>query len=102
MEKSLAAKEFRNDFYETLIFVDRPINIDKVAIIKTTIPDKTYNQLKHMNLDSFIFKSGTPVVEPEIIEMFNRDNISIEHVYYEEVDKDGTRCRSNFLFFRRS
>ena len=34
-----------------------------------------------MNLDSFIFKSGTPVVEPEMLEKFNRDIISIEHVY---------------------
>ena len=44
VEKFLAAKEFGNDFYETLKFANNPINYDKVAIIKANIPEETYNQ----------------------------------------------------------
>ena len=54
---------------------------DKAAIIKVTIPEEIYNQLNHMNLDSAIFKSGTPVVEPEMLDIFNRNIINIEHVF---------------------
>ncbi len=78
---SLQAKEFGNSFEETLEFANKSINIDKAAIIKVTIPEKTYNQLNHMNLDRGIFKSGTPVVEPEMLDMFNRNIIKIEHYY---------------------
>ena len=79
--KTLAAKEFGNDFNETLDFANKSINSDKVAIIKSTIPENVYNQLNHMNLDSSIFKSGTPVVEPDMLEYFNKNIISIEHFY---------------------
>ena len=34
-----------------------------------------------MNLDRAIFKSGTPVVEPEMLDMFNVSIISIEHAF---------------------
>lgn len=46
-----------------------------------TIPEEIYNQLNHMNLDSAIFKSGTPVVEPEMLDIFNKNIINIEHVF---------------------
>ena len=81
IEGSLAAKEFGNDFNETLIFADKPINVDKVAIIKVTIPENVYDQLHHMRLDPYIFKSGTPVVEPEMLDIFNDSIINIEHVF---------------------
>jgi len=81
IEGTLAAKEFGNDFNETLDFANRSINRDKVAIIKVTIPEDVYNQLHHMNLDAPIFKSGTPVVEPEMLEYFNNNIISIEHAF---------------------
>ena len=57
------------------------VNKDKVAIIKVTIPEDVYNQLKHMNFDAPIFKSGTPVVEPNMLENFNSSILNIEHVY---------------------
>ena len=79
--KSFQAKEFGNNFDETLDFANKPINLDKAAIIEVTIPEDIYNQLNHMNLDSSIFKSGTPVVEPEMLDTFNKSIISIEHVY---------------------
>jgi hypothetical protein len=79
--KTLGAKEFGNSFDETLNFANKSINSDKAAIIKVTIPENIYNQLNHMNLDSSIFKSGTPVVEPEMLDIFNRNIISIQHVY---------------------
>lgn len=34
-----------------------------------------------MNLDRDIFKSGTPVVEPEMLDFFNKDIISIDCVF---------------------
>lgn len=40
-----------------------------------------YNQLNHMNLDSHIFKSGTPVAEPEMLDSFNKSIISIKHKF---------------------
>ena len=79
--KSLKAKEFGNSFEETLDFANKSINSDKAAIIKVTIPEKIYEQLNHMNLDIAIFKSGTPVVEPEMLDIFNREIIKIEHIF---------------------
>ena len=79
--RSFQAKEFGNSFDETLDFANKPINLDKVAIVKVTIPENVYNQLHHMNLDRAIFKSGTPVVEPEMLDMFNESIISIEHAF---------------------
>jgi len=75
--KTLAAKEFGNDFVETLEFANKSINRDKAAIIKVTIPENIY----HMNLDSSIFNSGTPVVEPDMLRLFNDNIINIEHFY---------------------
>ena len=43
--------------------------------------EDVYNQLNHMNLDAPIFKSGTPVVEPNMLEYFNNSILNIEHVY---------------------
>lgn len=34
-----------------------------------------------MNLDRVIFKSGTPVVEPEMLDVFNKSIIGIKHVF---------------------
>lgn len=79
--KSLDAKEFGNSFDETLDFANQPINSDKAAIVKVRNPEEVYNQLNHMNLDKSIFQSGTLVVEPEMLEFFNNNIISIEHVY---------------------
>lgn len=78
---SLQVKEFSNDFDETLDFANRTINQDKVAIIKVTVPESTYNKMNHMNLDSLIFKQGTPVIEEELLEEFNQTLIKIEHIY---------------------
>ena len=79
--KSFQAKEFGNSFDETLEFANRSINSDKAAIIKVTIPEEIYNKLNHMNLDSSIFKSGTPVVEPEMLDIFNDSIVNIEHAF---------------------
>ena len=79
--KTLMTKEFGNDFNETLEFANKSINKDKVAIFKVTIPENIYNQLNHMNLDPSIFKSGTPVVEPEMLDFFNNSIINIEHFF---------------------
>ena len=79
--RSLAAKEFGNDFNETLNFANKSINSDKAAIIKVTIPESMYNKLNHMQLDKPIFKSGTPVVEPEILNDFNESILRIQHIY---------------------
>ena len=48
--RSFQAKKFGNSFDETLDFANKPINLDKVAIVKVTIPENVYNQLHHMNL----------------------------------------------------
>ena len=79
--RSFQAKEFGNNFEETLEFANKSINIYKAAIIKVTIPENVYNQLEHMNLDHAIFKSGTPVVEPEMLERFNESIICIKHIF---------------------
>jgi len=46
-----------------------------------TIPEDVYNQLNHMNLDAPIIKSGTPFVEPDMLEYFNNSILNIEHAY---------------------
>ena len=79
--RSFQAKEFGNSFSETLEFANQPINVDKAAIVEVTIPKNMYNQLNHMNLDNYIFKSGTPVVEPEMLNSFNKSIISIKHKF---------------------
>ena len=79
--RSFLAKEFGNSFEETLEFANQSINIDKAAIVRVTIPEEIYNRLHHMNLDRKIFRSGTPVVEPDMLEMFNKSIILIEHFY---------------------
>ncbi|MEH2960567.1 RHS repeat-associated core domain-containing protein, partial [Candidatus Merdisoma sp. JLR.KK006] len=79
--KTLEAKEFGNNFNETLDFANKSINIDKAAIVRVTIPQDMYDKLNHMNLDPSIFKSGTPVVEPEMLDAFNKSIINIEHVF---------------------
>ena len=79
--RTLGAKEFGNVFEETLDFANKSINRDKAAIMKVTIPEKIYKQLNHMNLDANIFKSGTPVVEPDMLDIFNESIIKIEHFY---------------------
>lgn len=79
--KTFAAKEFGNSFDETLTFANQSINRDKAAILKVTIPENVYNQLHHMELDKYFFKSGTPVVEPEMLDLFNKSIINIEHVF---------------------
>ncbi len=79
--RSFQAKEFENSFDETLEFANKPINLDKAAIVKVTVPENVYSQLNHMNLDHAIFKSGTPVVEPEMLDMFNKSIISIEYAF---------------------
>lgn len=76
-----AAKQFGNDFDETLNWAGASINKDKVAIIKVIIPEELYNRLNHMELDIWEFPSGTVTVEPEMLEEFNDLIISIEHVY---------------------
>ncbi|MBO4808533.1 MAG: hypothetical protein J5537_05775 [Lachnospiraceae bacterium] len=81
MNARVAAKEFGNNFDETLEFANKAINRDKAAIIKATIPGRVYNKLNHMKLDPSIFKSGTPVVEPEMLDYFNSHIIGINHVY---------------------
>lgn len=81
IEGTFAAKEFGNSFEETLNFANQSINKNKVAIIKVTIPENIYDQLHHMELDIYIFKSGTPVVEPDMLDVFNKNIINIEHVY---------------------
>lgn len=78
---TLQAKEFGNSFSETLDFANRSINSDKAAIIKVSIPESIYNKLNQMNLDPGIFKSGTPVVEPNMLYEFNKNIIDIKHVY---------------------
>ncbi len=78
---SFKAKEFGNNFDETLEFANQSINLDKAAIVKVTIPENVYDQLEHMNLDRAIFKSGTPVIEPDMLDLFNESIISIEHVF---------------------
>ena len=83
--RSFQAKEFGNNFEETLEFANKSIDIDKAAIIKVTIPENVYNQLEHMNLDHAIFKSGTPVVESEMLERFNESIICIKHIFKEKV-----------------
>ncbi|MBR5579479.1 MAG: hypothetical protein IKW28_10860, partial [Lachnospiraceae bacterium] len=78
---TLAAKEFGNNFDETLRWAGHKINTDKVAIIKVTIPENIYNKLNHMELDLHEFPSGTVTVEPEMLDIFNSSIINIEHAF---------------------
>lgn len=81
VQGTLAAKEFGNNFDETLDWAGHRINIDKVAIMKVTIPENVYNKLNHMELDLHEFPSGTVTVEPEMLDIFNESIISIEHAF---------------------
>ena len=53
----------------------------KAAILEVTIPKSMYNQLNHMNLDTPYFKSGTTIVEPDLLDAFNKSISNIKHVY---------------------
>lgn len=54
---------------------------DTAVIVEVTIPQNIYNQLNHMPLDVGILKSGAVTVEPDMLDIFNRSIINIEHVY---------------------
>ncbi len=79
--RTLEAKEFGNSLEDTLKFANHPINVDKAAILEVTIPKSMYNQLNHMNLDTPYFKSGTTIVEPDLLDAFNKSISNIKHVY---------------------
>ncbi len=79
--RTLEAKEFGNSLEDTLKFANHPINVDKAAIFEVTIPKSMYNQLNHMNLDTPYFKSGTTIVEPDLLDAFNKSISNIKHVY---------------------
>lgn len=79
--KTLDVKDFGNNFEETLKFADHPINRDKAAILESEIPENLFNQLGHMDLDVGFFKSGTTIVEPEMLNIFNKGIISTRYVF---------------------
>ena len=79
--RTLEAKEFGNSLEDTLNFANHPINVDKAAILEVTIPKSIYNQLNHMSLDTPYFKSGTTIVEPDLMNIFNKSISKIRHVY---------------------
>ena len=79
--RTLEAKEFGNSLEDTLNFANHPINVDKAAILEVTIPKSIYNQLNHMSLDTPYFKSGTTIVEPDLLNIFNKSISKIRHVY---------------------
>ena len=61
-------------------FANYSINVDKAAIIKVTIPKKVFNVLNYTRVDEFVFKSGTTIVEREMLDVFNKSIIKIEHL----------------------
>ena len=79
--RTFEAKEFGNSLEDTLNFANHPINVDKAAILEVTIPKSIYNQLNHMSLDTPYFKSGTTIVEPDLLNIFNKSISKIRHVY---------------------
>ncbi len=78
---SYAAKQFGVDFDETLNLANQPIMKDTAAIVKVTVPESVYKQLNLMELDRYFLKSGSATVEPEMLDMFNKSILNIQHVY---------------------
>lgn len=79
--RSYEAKQFGNNFDEILELANQPIMKDTAAIIKVTIPEEVYRELNHMPLDVRFLKSGAVTVEPDMLDIFNENIISIEHVF---------------------
>ena len=82
--KGAHVKYFGLDYNETLAFADKVTNIDVTAIVEVTVLSEVLDRIgDYTHVDSFIFKSGTVVIQSEDLDEFNRAIQQIMHKYYE-------------------
>ena len=80
--KGAHVKYFGLDYKETLAFADRVTNIDVTAIIEVAVLRDVLDRIGDFtHVDSFIFKSGTVVIQSEDLDEFNRAIQQIEQKY---------------------
>jgi len=75
-------KYFGVDPGETLEFANKIINIDVVAVIEVGVLEDTLKRIgDFINVDPFLFKSGTVEIHVEYLEEFNSAIQYIIHKY---------------------
>jgi len=80
--KGAHVKYFGLDYEETLAFADKITSIDVTAIVEVTVLRDVLERLGDFtHVDSFIFRSGTVVIQSEDLDEFNRAIQLIEHKY---------------------
>ena len=82
LKGGVAVKYFGKNFTETLIFASKPINNGIVAIFEIGIDENDLLNIgDFINVDKFIFKSGTVEIQEEHLEEFNNAILYIKHIY---------------------
>ena len=80
--KGAHVKYFGLNYEETLAFAKKVASIDLTAIAKVTISHDILEQIGDFtHVDSFIFRSGTVVIQSENLNEFNRAIQKLEQKY---------------------
>ena len=78
----VGVKYFGKNFEETLAFANKPINNGVVAIFEVGIAENVLvNVGDFVNVDKFIFKSGTVEIPEERLAVFNSAVYYVKHIY---------------------
>ena len=78
--RSAEVKYFGRDFHETLKFADW--TPDASAIIEVKIPKSILDEIGNFTpLDSTIFRKGTVMIEPENLDVFNKNMSGFYHIF---------------------
>ena len=78
----VAVKYFGKSFEETLNFANKPINNGIVAIFEAGIAENVLMNIgDFVNVDKFIFKSGTLEIPEERLDIFNSALYYVKHIY---------------------
>ena len=82
LQGGVAVKYFGKSFEETMIFANKPINNGVVAIFEVGIPRSVLLSVgDFVNVDKFIFKSGTVEIPEERLDEFNKALHYVKHIY---------------------
>ena len=78
--KGVDVKYFGLDFKETLDFADELMNIDLVAVVEVIVLEEILNKIgDFIDVDPFLFKTGTIEIQSEHLDEFNSAIYSIIH-----------------------
>ena len=78
----VAVKYFGRNFEETLNFANMPINNGVVAVFEVGLPRNVLMIVGNfVNVDKFIFRSGTVEIPEEHLREFNNAVCYVKHIY---------------------